>query len=94
MTLLLVGFVAWMLLAVFVCSLGRAAKAGDRLELERVRGWADLCPVRDPASPADAGPVRRRDEAIHRELLDARRALRRAEARLARLESGRRADAA
>ena len=37
-TLLLVGIVAWVLLAVFVCSLGCAAKAGDRLDLEGVRG--------------------------------------------------------
>ncbi len=42
MTLLLIGIFAWVLLAVFVCSLGRAAKAGDRLERERVPGWVDL----------------------------------------------------
>ncbi len=41
-TLLLIGIFAWVLLAVFVCSLGRAAKAGDRLERERVPGWVDL----------------------------------------------------
>jgi hypothetical protein len=92
-TLLLIGLVAWVLLVVFVCSLGRAAKAGDRLDLERVRGWAGLVAGREVTPPAAAVPVRRHEESVHRELLDARRALRQAEARLVRLESGRRASA-
>lgn len=36
MTLLLIGIAAWLLLAVFVCALGRAAKAADEHELERL----------------------------------------------------------
>ena len=90
--LLLIGLVAWVLLAVFVCSLGRAAKAGDRLELERLRGWAGGA-GRVGASPGAEAPVRRLEEAVHRELLDARRAFRQAEARLVRLEGRRRASA-
>ena len=58
MSLLLIGLVGWLLLAVFVCSLGLAAKAADRLELERLRGWAGLGVRHDLASPAAAVPVR------------------------------------
>ena len=93
MTLLLIGMLAWILLAVFVCSLGHAAKAGDRLDLERVRGWAGLGAGRDVASSAAALMIPHREEAVDRELLEARRALRQAEDRLVRLESGRRASA-
>ena len=93
MLLLTIGLVAWVLLAVFVCSLGCAAKAGDRLELERLRGWTGMGVGRAGAPPVAEAPVRRLEEAVHRELLDARRALRQAEARLVRLESGRRASA-
>jgi len=84
MTLLLVGLVAWVLLVVFVCSLGRAAKAGDRLDLERVRGWAGLVAGCEVTPPAAAVPVRRREESAHRELLDARRARSRAPIALSR----------
>ena len=36
MTVLMIGIVGWLLLAVFVCALGRAAKAADERELERL----------------------------------------------------------
>ncbi len=49
--MLLLGTLAWVLIAVFVCSLGRAAKVGDR-EAPRV--------AEPPRAP---GEVRRQAEA-------------------------------
>jgi len=90
-TLLLIGIAVWTLVAIFACSLGRVARMGDRLELERARGWSL---ERHALSQANAAPSRGSEEPVHRELLAARRALRLAEARLARLEGARRAGAA
>jgi hypothetical protein len=65
-SVLLIVIVGWVVLAVFVCSLGRAAKAGDEQELERMRVWAEQGGRRAAVAPATrmAAPVAHRDETL------------------------------
>ena len=85
MTLLLIAIAIWTLVALFACSLGRVARMGDCLEVQRSRARASA----DGATRSAALiPALGDEEPARRELLAARRALSHAEARLARLEGG------
>ena len=102
MSLLMIGIVVWLSLAVLVCCMGRAAKLGDSVGLGHglpepsSGGVADsqesLPETRGPRLQpvASASP----EDWLRRELTDARRALSNAEARIAQLEGRRRAGVA
>jgi hypothetical protein len=101
MTLLLIGIVVgWLLLVVLGCLLGRAAAIGDRAERKRAgeveartraRPQVERHPERRSVSRPwnDAALARMGEEALRRELMVVKRALRSAEARLAELEGER-----
>lgn len=57
MSLVLIMIVAWLVLAVFACSLGRAAKNGDRQELVCLAVAASPPAAVCPAVPPSARPL-------------------------------------
>lgn len=92
MLLLMIGIAAWLLLVVFVCALGRAAKAGDRVELERLQSARGQRAGIHPSADVGDGLTSRaripkRDDPFRRELLDFRPARGKEEARLAQLDA-------